>query len=237
MLDPAAPNVFEGAFLATRNQASGAARLRSRPLGGWCRRALLGCGCWRRGDERVFCGFFGLEDCAARAAHSLAGFESFRAQRAFHLRPRIVEPGLLDAEDAGGAAVEVGDEERRVRTLPFEIRRGDESAVERFELGARLGELFLGGFVTGADEYAVKTSLPRVGIDFAREVFGNRARRDGKFRGAFVAEVNAAGAVGDLGERVSLAGRRCGNFNRAEIGAMPRRPFFGSDVAKHGVVW
>src|SRR2546427_9428633 len=123
MLDPAAPNVFEGAFLATRNQASGAARLRSRALGGWSRRALLGCGRWRRCDERVFCGFFGLEDRAARAAHSHAGFEFFRAQRAFHLRPRIVEPGLLDAEGARGAAVEVGDEERREGTRPFQIRR------------------------------------------------------------------------------------------------------------------
>src|SRR5713226_6876513 len=187
MPDPAAPSLFEGAFLATGNQASGAARLRSGPLGGWCRRALLGCG-WRRGDEGVFRGFFGLEDRAAGAAHSHAGFEFFRAQRAFHMRPRIVEPGLLDAEDARGAAVEVGDEERRVRTLPFEIGGGDESAIERVELGARVGELVLGRFVAGADEYAVETSLPRVGVDFPREVFGNGARRDGKFRGPFVAE-------------------------------------------------
>src|SRR5712691_4956924 len=180
MLDPVAPSVFGGAFIATSDQASGAARLRSRALGGWSRRALPGCGRRRgrrrRGNEGVFCGLFGLEDRAARAAHGHAGLEFFRAQRAFHLRARIVKPGLLDAEGARGAAVEVGDEERRVRTLPFEIRRGDESAVERFELGAGVGELVLSGFVAGADKYAVKTSLPRVGIYFACEVFGDRAR-------------------------------------------------------------
>src|SRR5713101_8905654 len=96
------------------------------------------------GDEAVLGGFFAVEDGAAGAADGYTVFDFFCADGALRERLGIVEPGLFQAELAGGAALEVSDEHGILGALPFEIGGGDEDAV--------------------------KTSFARIVVDFAGDV-------------------------------------------------------------------
>jgi hypothetical protein len=76
----------------------------------------------------------------------------------------------------------------------------------------------------------VVTSLPRIAIDFAREVFGNFARGDAIFHGALVAEIHNAKAAANGRDGESLARLRRRDRERTEIGAIARRPLFARNI-------
>src|SRR6266849_5629366 len=116
----------------------------------------------------------------------------FRADRAIGERAGIVEPGLLEPELARGAALEVGNEHGIFRALPLEIGSGHQAALKFFEAAARFSELALRGRVSRSDKNAVVTSLPRIAVDFACDVFGDFACGDAIFHGALVAQVHDA---------------------------------------------
>ena len=176
--------------------------------------------------EAVLRGFFLVEDGAARFADGYAMLDFLGADGALGERLGIVEPGFFQIELARGAALEVGDEHGIAGALPFEVGSGDEAALKFFEASARIGEFGFGGRFAGCDEHAVEASLPRVAIDLARDVFGDFAGSDGISHEALVAEINYAIAAADRRDGKGLAGPRRTDRERAEVGAMPRRPPF-----------
>src|SRR5712664_2822549 len=102
----------------------------------------------------------------------------FRADGAVRKRLGIVEPRLFQAELARRAALEVGDEHGIFGALPFEIGSSDEAALKFLEATPGIGEFRFGRRRSGSDENSVKTSLPRIAVDFARDVFGDFPRGD-----------------------------------------------------------
>src|SRR6266851_2368472 len=182
------------------------------------------------GDEAVLRGFFAVEDGAAGAADGDAVLDFFRADGAIGQRPSVVEPGLLEPELARGTALQVGDEHGIFRALPFEIGGSHQAALKFLEPAARFGELALRGRVACGDKNAVITSLPRIAVDFARDVFGDFTRGDAKFHGALVAQVHDAETSMNRRNGESFAGLRRRDGQRAEISALPRRPFFRGNV-------
>ncbi len=132
-------------------------------------------------------GFLAVEDGAAGAADGYAVLDFFRADRAIGQRPRIVEPRLLEAELARGAALEVGDEHGVVGALPFEVGGGYQALVKLLQTLPSDGEFTVGWRLACGYEYAVIASLSGVAIDFASDVFGDFARGDAIFQGALVA--------------------------------------------------
>src|SRR6266700_371094 len=92
------------------------------------------------GDEAVLRSFFAVEDGAATAADGYAGFDFLGADGAVGQRLGIVEPRLLDAEMAGGAAFQVGDEHGILGALPLQIGGGDQAAMEFFQAAMGFGK-------------------------------------------------------------------------------------------------
>src|SRR5712692_2407066 len=160
----------------------------------------------------------------------------FRADRAIGERPGIVEPGLLEPELARGAALEVGDEHGILCALPFQIGGSHQAALKFFEAAARFGEFAFRGRVSRSDKNAVVTSLPRIAIDFARDVFGDFARRDAIFHGALVAEIHDAQTAMNRRDGERFTGLRRRNRQRAEIRALARRPLFCGNIHQRGHV-
>src|SRR5262249_9008895 len=99
-----------------------------------------------------------------------------------------------------------------------------------FEAAARVSQLALGGAVAGGDKDAVVTSLPGVTVDFASDIFSDLSRGDAMFHGVLVTEIHNADACANRRDAKGLARWRRTHFERAEVGAMARRPFLGGDI-------
>src|SRR6266581_3020239 len=128
------------------------------------------------------------------------------------------------------AALQVGDEHGIFGALPFEIGRGNQAALKFLEPLARISKLRFGWQFSSRDEDAVKTSLPRIAVDFARDVFGDFARRDAILHDALVAKIHHAGAAADRSDGVRFARFGRAHLQRTEVSAVARRPFFRGNV-------
>src|SRR6266849_5249026 len=163
-------------------------------------------------------------------------FDFFGADGALGERLGIVEPGLFQAELAGGAALEVSDEHGILGALPFEIGGGDEAALKFLEAATGVGQLRFRRLRAGGDEDAVKTSLAGIVVEFAGDVFGDFAGGDLDRHGAFIAHVDHAGAGANGSEGVGFAGLGRADLQRTEVGAVSRGPLFGGNVDQYSRV-
>ena len=174
--------------------------------------------------------FFLVEDGAAGFANGYAMLDSLRADRALGERLGIVDPRFFQIELARRAAFEVGDEHGIARAFPLEIGRGDEAALKFFQTPARTGKFTFGGRFTSGDKYAADTSLPRIVVEFARDVFGDFPGGDVVLHEVSVAHVHYALATANRRNRKGFAVLRRNDLQRTEVRAMARGPFLHRNV-------
>src|SRR4029077_15753900 len=93
------------------------------------------------------------------------------------------------------AALHVINEEIGMRALPFAVRAGHQSPVERSELFTRSAQLFIRGHFGRGYENSKKAFLAAIGIDLAAVVVCNLDRRNRNFHGALVAEIHMRHAL------------------------------------------
>src|SRR5271168_2313869 len=167
------------------------------------------CGAIAAIDKAVLRGLLVVQDGAAGFADGYAGFDFFRADRAIVEGLGVIQPRLFQAEQAGGAALQVGDEHGILGAGPLEVGGVDQTAVEGFEALTGVFQLRGSGCIARGYEHAVKTAFAGIAVEFASDVFGDLARG---------------------GDGEAFAGLWRANLERAKVRTITGWPFFGGDV-------
>src|SRR5271154_1805786 len=115
-------------------------------------------------NEAVLRGFLVIQDRAAGFADGYAGLDLFGADRAIVKRLGVVEPRFVQAQEARGAALQIGNEHGILGAFPLEISGVDEATMETFEAAARIVQLRSGWRVARGHEYAVKAAFAGIAV-------------------------------------------------------------------------
>ena len=135
-------------------------------------------------------GLGAVQDGAAGLADGHARPHFFPAAGAVGGLSRLVEPFLLQSQMARGAALHVVDEDVGMRAFPFAIGRGHHGAVEHVQPPPGLADFIVRGRFALSHEDAEEAVLAAVGVDFAAQVLGHLASRNGHVERALIAQIH-----------------------------------------------
>jgi hypothetical protein len=95
---------------------------------------------------------------------------SFPANRTFRERFCIVKPGLFVPQFPRRAALQIGNKHGILASLPFQVRVRRQPALKFLQFPSRVREFPIARRRFLRDEYAVKTSFPRIAVNFSRNI-------------------------------------------------------------------